>query len=81
MGHAYEQLLLPDRHSLLFQMQAYAISEPEIRVHVRDGFKELVRTVAELGGRLGRRDLGLLRLRHAAQRHRRARRSRAKAWE
>ena len=31
-------------------MQAYATSEPEIRVHVRDGFKELVRTVAELAG-------------------------------
>lgn len=48
MGHAYEALLLPDRHMLLFQMQAYAISEPEIRVHVRKGFQQLVRTVAGL---------------------------------
>ena len=43
MGHAYETQLLPDRHALLFQMQAYAISEPEIRAHVREGFRELVR--------------------------------------
>jgi AcrR family transcriptional regulator len=48
MGQAYEERLLPDRHSLLFQMQAYTISEPEIRAHVREGFKELVRTVAGL---------------------------------
>jgi AcrR family transcriptional regulator len=50
MGEAYEALLLPDRHMLLFQMQAYAISEPEIRAHVRAGFQELVRTVAALAG-------------------------------
>jgi AcrR family transcriptional regulator len=50
MGDAYEALLLPDRHMLLFQMQAYSTSEPEIRVHVREGFKELVRTVAGLAG-------------------------------
>ena len=50
MGHAYEAKLLPDRHSLLFQMQAYATSEPEIRDHVRAGFEELVRTVTELAG-------------------------------
>jgi AcrR family transcriptional regulator len=48
MGDAYETVLLPDRHMLLFQMQAYAISEPEIRVHVREGFRELVRTIAAL---------------------------------
>ena len=41
MGHAYEEQLLPDRHALLFQMQAYAVAEPEIRAHVRDGFGEL----------------------------------------
>ncbi len=50
MGEAYESLLLPDRHMLLFQMQAYTISEPEIRDHVREGFKGLMRTVAELAG-------------------------------
>ena len=50
MGDAYEAVLLPDRHMLLFQMQAYSISEPVIRAHVREGFMELVRTVAELAG-------------------------------
>jgi AcrR family transcriptional regulator len=50
MGHAYEDRLLPDRHSLLFQMQAYSTSEPQIRAHVREGYRELVRTVAELAG-------------------------------
>src|SRR6476659_3010319 len=30
MGHAYEQRLLPDRHALRFQMQAYAVaSDPQ----------------------------------------------------
>jgi AcrR family transcriptional regulator len=50
MGHAYEDRLLPDRHSLLFQMQAYSTSEPEIRAHVREGYRTLVRNVAELAG-------------------------------
>jgi hypothetical protein len=50
MGHAYEERLLPDRHALLFQMQGYATSEPEIRDHVREGYRGLVRTVAELAG-------------------------------
>ncbi len=50
MGHAYEAKLLPDRHSLLFQMQAYATSEPEIRDYVRAAFENLVRTVADLAG-------------------------------
>ncbi len=50
MGHAYAERLLPDRHALLFQMQAYAVSEPEIRVYVRDGYQQLVRTAAELAG-------------------------------
>ena len=44
MGHAYEDRLLPDRHALLFQMQAYAASEPEIRAYVREGYRQLVRT-------------------------------------
>jgi AcrR family transcriptional regulator len=48
MGHAYSERLLPNRHALLFQMQAYAVSEPEIRAQVREGYLELVRTAAEL---------------------------------
>jgi AcrR family transcriptional regulator len=50
MGEAYEAVLLPDRHMLLFQMQAYSTSEPEIRAHVRQGFVELVRTIGALAG-------------------------------
>jgi len=50
MGHAYEDHLLPNRHALLFQMQAYAASEPEIRAYVREGYLQLVRDVAELAG-------------------------------
>ena len=50
MGRAYEERLVPDRHALLFQMQAYATSEPEIRSHVRDEYLELRRLVAGLAG-------------------------------
>src|SRR4051794_37753158 len=50
MGKAYETRLIPDRHALLFQMQGYAISEPEIREHVRAGFQALVDHVAALAG-------------------------------
>ena len=50
MGHAYSHRLLPDRHALLFQMQAYATSEPEIRAHVRTRYEELVLTAAGLAG-------------------------------
>jgi AcrR family transcriptional regulator len=50
MGHAYGDRLLPDRHALLFQMQAYSTSEPEIREHVREGYRGLIRGVAELAG-------------------------------
>jgi AcrR family transcriptional regulator len=50
MGHAYEEHLLPNRYSLLFQMQAYVTSEPEIREHVRAGFEALMGRVAELAG-------------------------------
>jgi AcrR family transcriptional regulator len=50
MGHAYGDRLLPDRHALLFQMQAYSTSEPEIREHVREGYRELIRGVAEIAG-------------------------------
>ena len=49
-GPRLRERLLPDRHALLFQMQAYAVSEPEIRAYVREGYQELVRTVAELAG-------------------------------
>jgi AcrR family transcriptional regulator len=50
MGRAYEEKLLPDRHMLLFQMQSYATNEPEIRVHVRAGFVELVNAVSTMAG-------------------------------
>jgi AcrR family transcriptional regulator len=51
MGRAYAEQLLPDRHQLLFQMQAYAAcSDPEIQAHVRHGYGELVRAVTELSG-------------------------------
>jgi len=50
MGEAYEARLLPDRHALLFQMQGYATNEPEIRAYVREGFKDLVRNVADMAG-------------------------------
>ena len=43
-------------------------SEPEIRAHVREGYQELVRTVAELAGRRGGRHVGVLRDRDDAQR-------------
>src|SRR4051794_17902971 len=48
MGHAYEERLLPDRTALLFQLQANAVGEPEIRAYVRDAFTELRRAVAGL---------------------------------
>jgi AcrR family transcriptional regulator len=50
MGRAYGERLLPDRHSLLFQMRAYAVADPGIRAHVRTRFGELRETVAELAG-------------------------------
>src|SRR4051794_17977807 len=50
MGDAYEHRLLPDRPALMFQMQAYSTSEPEIRAHVRAGYIELTQTVADLAG-------------------------------
>ena len=42
--------LLPDRHSLLFQMRAYAVADPEIRAYVRAKFGHLRQTLAELAG-------------------------------
>jgi AcrR family transcriptional regulator len=51
MGKAYEQRLLPDRHALRFQMQAYAVaSDPQFQEAVRSGYGELVRKVAGLAG-------------------------------
>jgi len=50
MGNAYEQKLLPDRHALMFQMQAYSTAEPEIRAHVRAGYIQLTAIAAELAG-------------------------------
>jgi AcrR family transcriptional regulator len=48
MGHAYGEQLLPDRHSLLFQMQSHATGDPEITAYVREGFSGLRDTVASL---------------------------------
>jgi AcrR family transcriptional regulator len=54
MGRAYVEELLPDRHQLLFQMQAYAASsDPEIQAHVRRRYGELVREVTRLSGASG----------------------------
>jgi AcrR family transcriptional regulator len=50
MGHAYEEKLLPNRHALMFQMQAYSTSEPAIRAHVRAGYIELTGIAAGLAG-------------------------------
>ena len=51
MGHAYVEELLPDRHAVLMQMQAYvASSDPDIQAHVREAFERLVAEVTELSG-------------------------------
>ena len=51
MGKAYMDRLLPDRHALRFQMQAYAVaSDPQFQAVVREGYGQLVRNVAELAG-------------------------------
>jgi len=50
MGQAYEQELLPDRAGLLFQIQAYATPDPEIRAEVRRQYEALIAKVAELAG-------------------------------
>jgi AcrR family transcriptional regulator len=51
MGRAYTERLLPDRHALRFQMQAYAVaSDPQFQDAVRSGYGALVRTVAGLAG-------------------------------
>jgi AcrR family transcriptional regulator len=51
MGRSYSDKLLPDRHSLRFQLQAYAsASDPQFKDRIRDGFGGLVRKVAALAG-------------------------------
>jgi AcrR family transcriptional regulator len=51
MGKAYVRELLPDRHALLMLMQAYvAVSDPEIRDHVRRNYGEVVAEVSRLSG-------------------------------
>ncbi|HET8952202.1 MAG TPA: TetR/AcrR family transcriptional regulator [Solirubrobacteraceae bacterium] len=51
MGHTYIDELLPDRHAILMQMQAYvATSDPDIQAHVRGNFERLVAEVTELSG-------------------------------
>jgi AcrR family transcriptional regulator len=49
MGQAYIEELLPDRHSVLMQMQGYvATSDPDIRAHVRSNYERLVSEVTGL---------------------------------
>jgi AcrR family transcriptional regulator len=51
MGRAYIERLVPDRHALRFQMQAYAVaSDPQFQEAVRRGYGGLVRKVAGLAG-------------------------------
>jgi hypothetical protein len=51
MGKTYTQELLPDRHVLLMLMQGYvAVSDPEIRDHVRRKYSEVIQAVAEMSG-------------------------------
>jgi AcrR family transcriptional regulator len=51
MGKAYSNELLTDRHALLMLMQGYvAVSDPEIRDHVRRKYGEVITVVAELSG-------------------------------
>jgi AcrR family transcriptional regulator len=51
MGRAYVEELLPDRHSILMQMQAYvASSDPDIQAHVRRCYGDMVAHVTRLSG-------------------------------
>jgi AcrR family transcriptional regulator len=51
MGAAYQSELLTDRHALLMLMQGYvAVSDPEIRDHVRAKYSEVITEVADLSG-------------------------------
>jgi AcrR family transcriptional regulator len=51
MGHAYSNDLLTDRHALLMLMQGYvAVSDPEIRDHVRRKYSDVISEVVRLSG-------------------------------
>jgi AcrR family transcriptional regulator len=51
MGAAYATELLPDRHALFMLMQGYvAVSDPDIRDHVRRKYGEVISVVSELSG-------------------------------
>jgi AcrR family transcriptional regulator len=51
MGKAYSSELLTDRHALLMLMQGYvAVSDPEIRDHVRRKYGEVIAEVEKLSG-------------------------------
>jgi AcrR family transcriptional regulator len=51
MGIAYSNELLTDRHALLMLMQGYvAVSDPEVRDHVRRKYGEVISEVATLSG-------------------------------
>jgi AcrR family transcriptional regulator len=51
MGHAYVHELLPDRHALLMLMQGFvAVSDPEIRDHVRRKYSDLIEEVSRISG-------------------------------
>jgi AcrR family transcriptional regulator len=51
MGEAYVSELLTDRHALLMLMQGYvAVSDPEIRDHVRRKYGDVIDAVSELSG-------------------------------
>jgi AcrR family transcriptional regulator len=51
MGRAYIERLVPDRHRILMQLQAYsAASEPDVQAHVRGRYEELVHEVQRLSG-------------------------------
>jgi AcrR family transcriptional regulator len=51
MGKAYSNELLTDRHALLMLMQGYvAVSDPEIRDHVRRKYGELIEEVTKISG-------------------------------
>jgi AcrR family transcriptional regulator len=51
MGEAYVNELLPDRHALFMLMQGYvAVSDPDIRDHVRRKYGEVISIVSELSG-------------------------------
>ena len=51
MGHAYVHELLPDRHALLMLMQGFvAVSDPEIRDHVRRNYSDLIEEVSRISG-------------------------------